>query len=70
MFKRVDQKRKKREEEEELGLDQEIKEIMRLNDTDSVESASGSESDSSSDRLRRGAIRRRGYGGHWGGERR
>jgi len=30
MFKLVDEKREKHEEEEELGLDQEIKEIMRL----------------------------------------
>jgi hypothetical protein len=47
MFKRVDKKRKKLEEEEELGIDGDMKEFMGLNDTDSDESAS--DSDSSSD---------------------
>jgi len=46
MFKRVDKKRKKLEEEEELGIDGDMKEFMGLNDTDSDESASDSESSS------------------------
>ncbi|KIK42061.1 hypothetical protein CY34DRAFT_12627 [Suillus luteus UH-Slu-Lm8-n1] len=47
MFKRVEKKRKKLEEEEELGIDEDMKEFMGINDTDSDESAS--DSDSSSD---------------------
>ncbi|KAG1737289.1 hypothetical protein EDB19DRAFT_1829576 [Suillus lakei] len=47
MFKRVEKKRKKLEEEEELGIDEDMKEFMGFNDTDSDESAS--DSDSSSD---------------------
>ncbi|KAG1872253.1 hypothetical protein F4604DRAFT_1925873 [Suillus subluteus] len=47
MFKRVEKKRKKLEEEEELGIDEDMKELMGFNDTDSDESAS--DSDSSSD---------------------
>lgn len=47
MFKRVEKKRKKLEEEEELGIDEDMKEFMGVNDTDSDESAS--DSDSSSD---------------------
>ncbi|KIJ13417.1 hypothetical protein PAXINDRAFT_100672 [Paxillus involutus ATCC 200175] len=43
MFKRVERKRKKREEEEDLGLDEDMKEIMGFHDTDSDESNSDSE---------------------------
>ncbi|KAH0833068.1 hypothetical protein J3R83DRAFT_12059 [Lanmaoa asiatica] len=46
MFKRVERKRKRREEGEELCLDQDTREIMGLNDTDSDESDSGSEHES------------------------
>ena len=46
MFKRVERKRKRREEDEELGLDQNTKGIMGLNDTDSDESDSGLEDES------------------------
>ncbi|KAG1808421.1 uncharacterized protein BJ212DRAFT_1485064 [Suillus subaureus] len=46
MFKRVEKKRKKLEEEEELGIDEDMKEFMGFNDTDSDESASDSDSDS------------------------
>ncbi|KAF8843723.1 hypothetical protein BDN67DRAFT_963897 [Paxillus ammoniavirescens] len=49
MFKRVDRKRKKREEEEDLGLDEDMKEIMGLHDTDSDESDSDSDSEGDSE---------------------
>jgi hypothetical protein len=49
MFKRVDRRRKRQEEAEDLGLDEDMKEIMGLNETDSSESESESESGSSSD---------------------
>ncbi|KAK7050836.1 hypothetical protein VNI00_004947 [Paramarasmius palmivorus] len=38
MFKRVDRKRKRKAEEEALGLDEEMKEILGMQDTDSDES--------------------------------
>lgn len=44
MFKRVEKRRKRRDEEEKLGLDEETKEILGLNETDSEESDTGSES--------------------------
>ncbi|KAI6108039.1 hypothetical protein F5141DRAFT_1120303 [Pisolithus sp. B1] len=44
MFKRVEKRRKRRDEEERLGLDEETKEILGLNETDSDESDTGSES--------------------------
>ncbi|KAJ7649998.1 hypothetical protein FB45DRAFT_6832 [Roridomyces roridus] len=47
MFKRVEKRRRKHEEEEELGLDGEMKDVLGLNDTDSDESES--ESDNSDD---------------------
>ncbi|KAG2365584.1 hypothetical protein BDR07DRAFT_632140 [Suillus spraguei] len=47
MFKRIEKKRKKLEEEEELGIDEDMKEFMGFDDTDSDESAS--DSDRSSD---------------------
>ena len=40
MFKRVDRKRKRQEQDEELGLDHDMKEVIGLNDTDSDESDS------------------------------
>lgn len=46
MFKRVEKKRKKLEEEEELGIDEDMKGFMGFNDTDSDESASDSDSGS------------------------
>ncbi|TDL25671.1 hypothetical protein BD410DRAFT_895903 [Rickenella mellea] len=48
MFKRVTKKLKKRDEEEELGLDEEAKEILGMHDTDSDESESDSDSDNES----------------------
>jgi hypothetical protein len=45
MFKRVDKRRRKKAEEEKLGLDEEVKEILGIQDTDSEESVSESESD-------------------------
>ncbi|KAG6333023.1 hypothetical protein ID866_6067 [Astraeus odoratus] len=45
MFKRVEKRRRKRKEEEKLGLDEGMKEIMGLNDTDSDETNSESESE-------------------------
>jgi len=44
MFKRVEKRRRKREEEE-LGLDEDTKDLLGLHDTDSAESDTGSESD-------------------------
>ncbi len=46
MFKRVEKRRLKKEEEEELGIDEDMKEILGIHDTDSEESASDSDSDS------------------------
>lgn len=43
MFKRVEKRRRKEEDEDALGLNEEMKEIMGLQDTDSEESDSGSE---------------------------
>ncbi|KAF5327198.1 hypothetical protein D9619_004705 [Psilocybe cf. subviscida] len=43
MFKRVEKRRMKREEEEALGLDEDMKEILGMHDTDSEESASDSD---------------------------
>ncbi|KAI6123561.1 hypothetical protein EDD17DRAFT_745110 [Pisolithus thermaeus] len=45
MFKRVEKRRKRHDEEERLGLDEETKEILGLNETDSDESDTGSESE-------------------------
>jgi len=49
MFKRVEKRRVKKQKEEELGLDEDMKEILGIQDTDSEESASESESDGSSE---------------------
>ena len=43
MFKRVDKRRRKKEEEQKLGLDEEVKEIFGIQDTDSEESDSDSD---------------------------
>ncbi|KJA16858.1 hypothetical protein HYPSUDRAFT_71036 [Hypholoma sublateritium FD-334 SS-4] len=48
MFKRVEKRRLKKQEEEELGIDEDMKEILGMHDTDSEESASD-ESDSDDD---------------------
>lgn len=48
MLKRVEKRRRKREEEEMLGIDEEMKEIMGMHDTDSEESDSESESEGES----------------------
>ena len=45
MFKRVDKRRRKKEEEDKLGLDEEMKEILGIQDTDSEESESESDDD-------------------------
>lgn len=47
MFKRVEKRQRKLEEEEELGLTEEMKEVMGMHDTDSDESDSGEEGNSS-----------------------
>lgn len=47
MFKRVQKRQRKQEEEEELGLDSEMKEVLGLHDTDSEESDSSSDDESS-----------------------
>ncbi|KAI0267753.1 hypothetical protein BC834DRAFT_57597 [Gloeopeniophorella convolvens] len=47
MFKRVDRRRKRKEEEETLGLDEEMKDVLGLQDTDSSESESDASSSSS-----------------------
>jgi hypothetical protein len=43
MFKRVQKRQRKREREEELGIDGDMKEVLGLQDTDSEESDSSSE---------------------------
>ncbi|KAJ7261723.1 hypothetical protein B0H12DRAFT_1217660 [Mycena haematopus] len=56
MFKRVDKRRRKQEEEKELGLDDDAREVLGLNDTDSDESDSDSdESESEADGAEEGA---------------
>jgi hypothetical protein len=49
MFKRVERRLKRREREDELGLDEDMKEVLGLNDTDSDESESDSDLDSHGD---------------------
>lgn len=49
MFKRVARRIRKKEEEEELGLNEEMKEVLGMHDTDSEESDSESEDDGESD---------------------
>jgi len=49
MFKRVEKRHRKKVEEEELGLDEDMKEILGMHDTDSEESESGSEQSSGGD---------------------
>ncbi|KAI0090147.1 hypothetical protein BDY19DRAFT_905203 [Irpex rosettiformis] len=49
MFKRVQKRMRKREREEELGLDGDMKDVLGLQDTDSDESDSSSEQEDSSD---------------------
>ncbi|KAI0319205.1 hypothetical protein OF83DRAFT_1170405 [Amylostereum chailletii] len=49
MFKRVDRRLRRKEEEEQLGINEEMKEVMGLNDTDSSESESESDSSTDSD---------------------
>ena len=44
MFKRVEKRRRRKEEEAETSLNEELKEIMGFNDTDSDESTSESDS--------------------------
>ena len=43
MFKRIEKKAKKRKRDEELGLDDEAKQVLGLQDTDSDESESDSD---------------------------
>ncbi|KAF9468000.1 hypothetical protein BDZ94DRAFT_1318120 [Collybia nuda] len=49
MFKRVEKRRRKRAEEEELGLDNNMKEVLGIHDTDSEESDSDSDQSLSGD---------------------
>ena len=49
MFKRVEKRRRKQEEEEALGITEEMKEVLGKHDTDSDESLSSDDSDDSSD---------------------
>ena len=46
MFKRLERRQKRKQQEEELGLDEETRDIMGLQDTDSSESETSSDSDS------------------------
>jgi hypothetical protein len=58
MFKRVNKRIKRKEEEEKLGIDEEMKEVMGLQDTDSSESDtadSDSDSDKENDEEERGS---------------
>ncbi|KAF8720860.1 hypothetical protein AX14_010647 [Amanita brunnescens Koide BX004] len=43
MFKRIEKRLKRREEERQLGIDDETRDILGLNDTDSEESESDSD---------------------------
>ena len=49
MFKRVEKRSRKKAEEEELGLDENMKEILGMHDTDSDESDSNSDQSSAGD---------------------
>ncbi|THV07284.1 hypothetical protein K435DRAFT_833637 [Dendrothele bispora CBS 962.96] len=51
MFKRVERKRKRREEVDKLGLDEETKEILGMHDTDSDESQSDPDSEPDEDEV-------------------
>lgn len=48
MFKRVEKRIKRKEHEDELGLDEDMKDVLGLNDTDSDESDSDIDSDDGS----------------------
>lgn len=48
MFKRVEKRLKRKEREDELGLDEDMKEVLGFNDTDSDESESEVDSDEQS----------------------
>lgn len=48
MFKRVQKRQRRKEKEEELGLDEDMKEVLGLQDTDSEESESSSDEGDSS----------------------
>ncbi|KAI0787852.1 hypothetical protein C8Q74DRAFT_1216402 [Fomes fomentarius] len=54
MFKRVEKRIRKKEKEEELGLDGDMKEMLGMNDTDSDESSAGSDSEDSAGEEARG----------------
>jgi hypothetical protein len=62
MFKRVARRVKKKEEEEALGIDEDMKEVLGMHDTDSEESdsdsgsGSGSGSDSGSEEEEEGKL--------------
>lgn len=47
MFKRVEKRRLKKQEEEELGLDEDMKDVLGMHDTDSDESDTDSDDTSS-----------------------
>ena len=49
MFKRVAKRIRKKEKEEELGIDEEMKEMLGMHDTDSDESDSSADSDEESE---------------------
>ncbi|KAJ6624068.1 hypothetical protein B0H10DRAFT_2008374 [Mycena sp. CBHHK59/15] len=51
MFKRVEKRRRKQEEEDELGLDDNMKEVLGMNDTDSDESDSDSDDSSEEEKV-------------------
>jgi hypothetical protein len=57
MFKRVAKRAKRKEKEEALGLDEEMKEALGMHETDSEESDSSSEDGSGSDSERDGMLR-------------
>ncbi|RDX57446.1 hypothetical protein OH76DRAFT_43878 [Lentinus brumalis] len=52
MFKRIEKRIRKKEEEEELGLDGDMKEMLGMNDTDSDESSSSGSEDESDDEVK------------------
>ncbi|KAF8348803.1 hypothetical protein F5887DRAFT_947587 [Amanita rubescens] len=68
MFKRVEKRLKRREEEEKLGIDDETRDVLGLNDTDSEESESDSDLLSLSENELESSEDEGGDGGEvWGG---
>lgn len=68
MFKRIEKRLKRREEERKLGIDDDTRDVLGLNDTDSEESESESDSDLSDDAFEGESEGDEAWGGIGGGE--